>query len=172
MYTVSSPHDIRKNWTAVSILLGPINNVTMISTNDIRKHWTAVAILLGLINSVYRHLHERNMETIDSCFNLIRSHQQCIPWSWRTTYGNTGQVFQSYEVSSTMYTVISTNDIRKHWPAVSILLGLINNVYHDLHKWHTETIHSCFNLIMSHQQCIPWCSRTTYGNTRQLFKSY
>ena len=145
---------------------------TVISTNDLQKHWTAVSILWGLINNVYCDLHERHMETIDSCFNLIRSHQQCIPWSPRTTYGNTRQLFQSYEVSSTMYTVIPTHDIRKHWTSVSILWGLINNVNRDVHERHTETLDSCFNLMRSHQQCIPWSPRTTYGNTRQLFQSY
>ena len=28
-----------------------------------------------------------------------------------------------------------THDIRKHWTAVSTLLGLISNVYRDLHHW-------------------------------------
>ena len=144
---------------------------TVISTHDIRKHWTAVSILWGLINNVYRHLHARHTETIDRCYNLIMSHQQCIPWSLRMTYGNTGQLFQSYYVSSIMYTVISTHDIRKQYTAVSILLGLINNVHPDLHARHTETIDRCYNLIMSHQQCIAWSPRTTYGNYRQMFQS-
>ena len=145
---------------------------TLISANDIRKHWTAVSILWGLIKTVYRDLHARHMETIDRCYNLIMSHQQYIPSSPRTTYGNTGQLFQSYEVSSTMYTVISTNDLRKHWTAFSILWGLINNVYCHLHARHTETIDRCYNLIMSHQQWITWSPLTTYGNTGQLFQSY
>ena len=145
---------------------------TVISTHDIRKHWTAVSILWGLINNLYRDLHAWRTETIDRCYNLIMSHQQCIPSSPRRTYGNYWQMLQSYYVSSTMYTVITTNDIRKHWTAVSILLRLINNVYRDLHAWHTETIHSCFNLIRSHQQCTPWSPRTTDGNYRQMLQSY
>ena len=145
---------------------------SVISTNNIRKHWTAVSILWGLINNVFRHLHVPHTETLDSCFSLIRSHQQCILWSPQMTYGKNTQLFQSYYVSSTMYTVISTNDIRKHWTDVSILLCLINNVYHDLHARHTETLDSCFNLIMSHQQCIPWSPRTTYRDTGQQFQSY
>ena len=31
-----------------------------------------------------------------------------------------------------------THDIRKHWTAVSTLLGLINNVYYDLHHWRSN----------------------------------
>ena len=120
---------------------------TVISTHDIRKHWKAVSILWGLINNVYRHLHARHTETIDRCYNLIMSHQQCIPSSPRTTYGNYRQMLQSY-------------------------YGLINNVYRHLHARHTETIDRCYNLIMSHQQCIPWSLRMTYGNTGQLFQSY
>ena len=145
---------------------------TVISTHDIRKQWRDVSILLCLINNVYRHLHARHAETIDRCFNLIMSHQQCIPSSPRTTYGNYRHMLQSYYVSSTMYTVISTHDIRKHWTAVSILWDLINNAYRDLHARHTETLDSCFNLLRSHQQCIPWSPRMTYGNTGQVFQSY
>ena len=114
----------------------------------------------------------QHTETLDRCFNLIMSHQQCIPWFPRTTYGNTGQLFQSYYVSSTMYTVISTHDIRKHWTAVSILWGLINNVYRDLHARPTETIDRCYNHIIPHQQCIPSSQRTTYGNNRPMLQSY
>ena len=31
-----------------------------------------------------------------------------------------------------------THNIRKHWTAVSALLGLISNVYHDLHHWRSN----------------------------------
>ena len=145
---------------------------TVITTHDIRKLQTDVTILLCLINNVYRHLHARHTEIIDRCYNLIMSHQQCIPSSPRTTYGNIGQLFQSYEVSSTMYTVISTHDVRKQQTDVTILLCLINNVYRHLHAGRTETIDRCYNLIMSHQQCIPSSPSMTYGNYRQMLQSY
>ena len=31
-----------------------------------------------------------------------------------------------------------THDIRKHWTAVSTLLGMISSVYHDLHHWRSN----------------------------------
>ena len=145
---------------------------TVISKHDIRKLQTDVTILLCLINNVYRDLHERNTESIDRCYNLFMSHQQCIPSSPRTTYGNYRQMLQSYYVSSTMYTVISTHDIRILQTDVTIFLCLINNVYRHLHARRTETIDRCYNLIMSHQQCIQSSPRTTYGNCRQMLQSY
>ena len=33
---------------------------------------------------------------------------------------------------------IPTNDIRKHWEAVSTLLGLISSVYCDPHLWRSN----------------------------------
>ena len=30
------------------------------------------------------------------------------------------------------------HNIRKHWTAVLILLGLISSVYHDLHHWRSK----------------------------------
>ena len=30
------------------------------------------------------------------------------------------------------------HDIKKHWTAVSTLLGLISSVYHDLYQWRLD----------------------------------
>ena len=32
------------------------------------------------------------------------------------------------------------HDIRKHWTAVSTLLGLISSVYHGVHHWRSNQI--------------------------------
>ena len=120
---------------------------TVISTHDIRKQYTAVSILLGLINNVHPDLHERQTETIDRCYNLIFLINNVYRHLHAWPYGNYRQMLQSYYVSSTMYTVIST-------------------------ARHTETLDSCFNLMRSHQQCIPWSPHTTYGNNRKMLQSY
>ena len=54
-----------------------------------------------------------------------------------------------YLIPSLLYTYILNN-----YDLWIELLWLENPV--NTWAWHTETLDSCFNLIRSHQQCIPW----------------
>ena len=53
----------------------------------------------------------------------------------RTIYGNTGQLFRPYEVSSAMYTVISTTGVRASDPRLQCRNSTTEPSVHIAHTW-------------------------------------